>query len=180
MSHRGGASTQRAVAAILCALVLAASWNIPFGKRSAERFPCESCACGCADAFECWTNCCCHTEAERVAWAKANGVEPPAWFHPHAATAEASAEPTALPPCCAGRAAESASTAKAPSPRSLDPATCKAKPKLAATALVLFVALRPQRYQLVLARCDAGPLARPTGRERVFPLGIEPPPPRAG
>ncbi len=43
-----------------------------------ERYPCEGCACGCGSALECWTACCCHTPHERVVWALANGVKPPA------------------------------------------------------------------------------------------------------
>ncbi len=42
------------------------------------RFPCESCGCGCATADECWSNCCCHTEHERLVWAIREGVLPPA------------------------------------------------------------------------------------------------------
>ena len=44
---------------------------------SHERFMCEGCSCGCLSAHECWTNCCCHSLAERLAWAKANGVAVP-------------------------------------------------------------------------------------------------------
>jgi hypothetical protein len=43
----------------------------------AERYPCVSCACGCATARQCWTSCCCHTPEERLAWAIGNGVNPP-------------------------------------------------------------------------------------------------------
>lgn len=43
-----------------------------------ERYPCENCACGCGSALECWTACCCHTPHERLVWALANGVKPPA------------------------------------------------------------------------------------------------------
>lgn len=42
-----------------------------------ERYPCESCACGCASARECWTACCCHTPHERLVWALTQGVMPP-------------------------------------------------------------------------------------------------------
>ncbi len=41
---------------------------------SAERFPCEASACGCANAEQCWQSCCCHTLAQRVAWARREGV----------------------------------------------------------------------------------------------------------
>lgn len=44
---------------------------------SAERYPCESCGCGCTGARECWTTCCCHSDEEKLAWAIRNGVQPP-------------------------------------------------------------------------------------------------------
>lgn len=48
-----------------------------FGQVAGERYPCESCGCGCASATECWTDCCCHSEHERLVWAIENGVMPP-------------------------------------------------------------------------------------------------------
>jgi hypothetical protein len=48
-----------------------------FGQAAGERYPCESCGCGCASANECWTHCCCHSEHERLVWAIENGVMPP-------------------------------------------------------------------------------------------------------
>jgi hypothetical protein len=45
--------------------------------NSGERYPCESCACGCDSAEHCWRSCCCHTLVERLAWAAKNGVKPP-------------------------------------------------------------------------------------------------------
>lgn len=47
------------------------------GQVTGERYPCESCGCGCASATECWTHCCCHSEHERLVWAIENGVMPP-------------------------------------------------------------------------------------------------------
>lgn len=47
--------------------------------ESSEPFPCQSCGCGCKTAEQCWTNCCCYTPSERLAWAKKNNVEPPAY-----------------------------------------------------------------------------------------------------
>jgi hypothetical protein len=71
---------------LLAAYVVAAFGVLPsprvvlgwFGRVSGERYPCESCGCGCSSATECWTNCCCHTEHERLVWAITNGVMPPA------------------------------------------------------------------------------------------------------
>lgn len=42
-----------------------------------DRFPCEGCGCGCATAKQCWEACCCHSDAEKLAWAMREGVEPP-------------------------------------------------------------------------------------------------------
>jgi hypothetical protein len=46
-------------------------------KNLSQPFPCMNCACGCHDAEQCWRSCCCHTLAERLAWARENHVQPP-------------------------------------------------------------------------------------------------------
>jgi hypothetical protein len=45
-------------------------------KDRSRPFPCMDKPCGCATAEQCFANCCCHTPAERLAWAKAHRVEP--------------------------------------------------------------------------------------------------------
>ncbi len=50
-------------------------------------FPCEGGSCGCGSAIQCWTNCCCMTSRQRLAWAKEHGVTPPSF-----ATASVSSE----------------------------------------------------------------------------------------
>ncbi len=77
--------------AVLCTLMyLACSLGVLPGPRLAarllavadpQRYPCEACGCGCASARECWTQCCCHSEHERLVWALSSGVEPPAYVH---------------------------------------------------------------------------------------------------
>ena len=60
--------------------VTAAGVPLPTGhvvRKTDEMYPCAHCACGCASAEQCWRSCCCHTLAERMAWARANGVRPP-------------------------------------------------------------------------------------------------------
>lgn len=42
-------------------------------------FPCQGGTCGCRDAKTCWTNCCCRTPAERLAWASEKGIKPPSY-----------------------------------------------------------------------------------------------------
>lgn len=76
----------RFAAALLLAQYLVASLGVVpspdlvmrwFGRVGGERYPCESCGCGCASAKECWTHCCCHSEHQRLTWAIENGVIPP-------------------------------------------------------------------------------------------------------
>jgi hypothetical protein len=63
-----------------CAVVPTTS-DTAMTKRAAAKdrsrpFPCMDKPCGCATAEQCFKNCCCHTPAERLAWAKAHSVEP--------------------------------------------------------------------------------------------------------
>ena len=44
-----------------------------------QPYPCQASKCGCRSAEQCWTSCCCHTPAERFAWAKKHGVTPPTY-----------------------------------------------------------------------------------------------------
>ncbi|MEI7781514.1 MAG: hypothetical protein WCJ18_06265 [Planctomycetota bacterium] len=46
------------------------------GKDRSRPFPCMDKACGCATAEQCFTDCCCHTPAETLAWARARRIEP--------------------------------------------------------------------------------------------------------
>ena len=49
-------------------------------KDASIPFPCQSKGCGCANARQCWSSCCCHSNAEKLVWAKKNDVSPPDWF----------------------------------------------------------------------------------------------------
>jgi hypothetical protein len=69
-------------ASLLAYIVVAAGVPLPLLRRpakSGELFPCATSGCGCGSAEQCWRGCCCHTLAERLAWAKQNGVKPPAF-----------------------------------------------------------------------------------------------------
>ena len=47
-------------------------------KDTSVPFPCQHRPCGCLTAEQCWRgDCCCFTLEEKLAWAEANGVEPP-------------------------------------------------------------------------------------------------------
>lgn len=70
-------------AALLTAYVTtAAGIPLPSGarpQRNGELYPCAGGSCGCATAEHCWKSCCCHTLAERFAWARQHAVRPPAY-----------------------------------------------------------------------------------------------------
>ena len=57
-------------------------------KDLSKPFPCMNRPCGCKNADECWHSCCCFSMREKLAWAKANGVEPPAYVREAAAEEE--------------------------------------------------------------------------------------------
>jgi len=48
-------------------------------KEADQPFPCQNHPCGCQTAEQCWRHCCCFTPEERWAWARAHGVQPPAY-----------------------------------------------------------------------------------------------------
>lgn len=75
-------SRQRIIACVLLAVYVVTVAGVPLpsvvsSQKSAELFPCSSCGCGCATAEQCWRSCCCHTLAERMAWAHEHNVRPP-------------------------------------------------------------------------------------------------------
>jgi hypothetical protein len=45
------------------------------GKDRSRPFPCMDKPCGCATAEQCFASCCCHTPAQRLAWARAHDVD---------------------------------------------------------------------------------------------------------
>lgn len=63
--------------------VCAALFPLPVGWQSrsvkdlSQPFPCQNRPCGCRSAQQCWKKCCCFTNAQTVAWAKAHQVQPP-------------------------------------------------------------------------------------------------------
>jgi hypothetical protein len=88
------------VAFVLCAVLL----PIPISLRSSDSvekdlsqpFPCQNRPCGCRSAEQCWKKCCCFTNSQKVAWAKANGVDLPDYV-----LAAAKKETTAVKKTCA-------------------------------------------------------------------------------
>jgi len=66
-------------------------------------YPCAAHGCGCHSAENCWRNCCCHTPAQRLAWAKRNKVTVPAEWLPAPTVATATAPTSAKRSCCQQR-----------------------------------------------------------------------------
>ncbi len=84
------------------------------GKDRSRPFPCRDKACGCDSAQRCFSNCCCHTPAETLRWAKARGIESAviaalqrrvAAAAPAPAAAGCCAAKQAKPSCCGAEAA---------------------------------------------------------------------------
>lgn len=77
-------------------------------KDRSRPFPCQDKPCGCATAEQCFSNCCCNTPAETLAWARAHGVDPAviaALQRRVAARPETSvsAEPVGASSCCSAQ-----------------------------------------------------------------------------
>jgi hypothetical protein len=73
-------------------------------KDRSRPFPCMDKPCGCATAEQCFTNCCCHTPAERLAWAKAHSVEPAVLVALERRIAADATPPEPAGGCCAAKA----------------------------------------------------------------------------
>jgi hypothetical protein len=63
-------------------------------------YPCQNRPCGCLSSEQCWQSCCCFTLQERLAWARANGVEPPAFVRQLAQSATSVSPRPATPESC--------------------------------------------------------------------------------
>lgn len=46
-------------------------------KDRTAPFPCQDHPCGCRSAKQCWKNCCCFSNKQKLAWAETHGVSPP-------------------------------------------------------------------------------------------------------
>jgi hypothetical protein len=108
------------------------------GKDRSRPFPCMDKPCGCATAEQCFTNCCCNTPAETLAWAKARAVEPAvlAALLRRVATSRQLAAKSTQSSCCSTKAPvaeESCCTIEQPATAGEDTALCSDEQSLAAT-----------------------------------------------
>jgi hypothetical protein len=76
----------------------------PRTKGRAEiAFPCQNRPCGCLTSEQCWAgDCCCFTLSEKLAWAEANGIEPPAHVRPLVESRKERPASRPKPTCCEG------------------------------------------------------------------------------
>jgi hypothetical protein len=56
---------------------LPVGWDRRSEKDLSTPFPCQNRPCGCRTADQCWKKCCCFTDSQKVAWAKAQRVRVP-------------------------------------------------------------------------------------------------------
>ncbi len=73
---------RRLCAGLALLAYLAASIGFPvpaasLTKSSGQAFPCQHHHCGCQNAEQCWSSCCCYSPEEHLTWAKENDVTPP-------------------------------------------------------------------------------------------------------
>ncbi len=102
-----------------------AASNSPAAKRLAVKdrsqpFPCMDNPCGCATAEQCFSNCCCNTPAELLAWAKANRIDPAVIVALKRRAAKPAASVTRS--CCSSKAETSCRESASPAPAVVDEA----------------------------------------------------------
>lgn len=89
----------------ICAMVLPVPLpSLPSDSKDlSEPFPCQASPCGCQSAKQCWTTCCCNSPAQRLSWAKKNGVVPPSYAVLSDDTAVANSFVSVKKSCCSGK-----------------------------------------------------------------------------
>jgi hypothetical protein len=103
-----------ALTAFLVASVGYPVWSGHGGKDLSQPFPCMHRHCGCRNATQCWRGCCCFTNQQKLAWAKANGVSPPDYVV--AAAKQETGKPTQAA-CCSTKKSRSCHIAATESAR---------------------------------------------------------------
>jgi hypothetical protein len=91
-------------------------WRVAAGGLSDEvPFPCQHSACGCRTARQCYAHCCCHTPAQRRAFARRHGVDLESLGvevpREHPVSTEPP-EPSGTRSCCAADSRDACSTAE--------------------------------------------------------------------
>ena len=135
--------------AALAACTLGIPLPIPVEKSTTEAFPCMNCPCGCKTAEKCWRDCCCHTHAEKLAWARDNGVTPPAYVLAAAQQPSCCSKKAATSSCCSSHAKTKCCGSKS--------ACQQPKPKLTRKISSTVLVLMAQRCQGLTSSLTALP-----------------------
>jgi hypothetical protein len=81
--RRNRTASRRWVAVLTLVALVLGTTGIPVptwaDKDTTVPFPCMHRSCGCKNAAACWNSCCCNTNAQKLAWAKKNAVQAPAF-----------------------------------------------------------------------------------------------------
>lgn len=83
---------------LLCAMI-PLPMPVRVAKDATEAFPCQHHTCGCRTATQCWTSCCCLTNAQKVEWAEREHAKIPEFVIVAAAQERAQVDKHAA--CCA-------------------------------------------------------------------------------
>ena len=98
---------RRATALFTFLALAACSLGVPLPvrveKSAVEPYPCQNCACGCANAEMCWRNCCCFSNEQKIAWASKNGVTPPAYVLAATKKPDCCKSNSSLATCCCSK-----------------------------------------------------------------------------
>ena len=140
---------RRIAALTLVATLTICSLGIPLPhqvKNPADQpYPCMNCPCGCENAEACWRDCCCFSQQEKLAWAKENGVTPPAFV----SVAVEKPSCCSKPACCSKHVAKASCCSQKKSPSCCGGSSaCGKRPsrqrRTPSNVLVMFQALRCQ------------------------------------
>lgn len=83
MRPRGVIAVLTLVSHLLATLGFPLPAPVRNSKDASRPYPCQNRPCGYLSADECWKgDCCCFTLEEKLAWAEANGIEPPVHVRP--------------------------------------------------------------------------------------------------
>ena len=141
------------VVAALTACTLGIPLPLQVSKLVSEPFPCMNCPCGCKTAEKCWRDCCCHTHAEKLAWARDNGVTPPAYVLAAVLESAKAKGPTC---CCKKVAVSSCCSSPAKSKCCSSKQVCK-RPQRQKTIPSTLLILQAQRCQGLTSSLTALP-----------------------
>jgi hypothetical protein len=128
----GGWRRALATVALVCHFFTAFGFPVPAPaahNNGGALFPCQDNPCGCPTAEQCWAgDCCCFTLEEKLAWAEANGIEPPAHVRPTIEARKSRPAPALKrkKSCCSedGSREAPAPAVVAPAPRSVEKSCC--------------------------------------------------------